>query len=349
MGEIHDLASGLPAHASASALGTGADVLSDVLRAGKLTGALFFMIDAAPPWQVAVPKAPAFAPLILPRARHIISYHVVTQGSCWGALLGEPPVAVSAGDILVFPHGDAYVMYQSPPPDGDIDFEYSLGFFRSMAAGELPFAVREGGAGAERLGLVCGFLGCDARPFNPLLATLPRMLHLRGAPEAQGDLLGRLVELTLAEVRSPRSGGECMRLGLSELMFVEVVRRHLATLPAGQTGWLAGLRDPAIGRVLALLHERPAEPWTLERLAGAAALSRSALAERFAHLVGQPPMQYLTQWRMQLAARRLADGGSKVAAVALEVGYASEAAFSRAFKKLTGASPAQWRRRSPGR
>lgn len=340
MGGRHDRESASPALRSG-----GGDVLSDVLRAGKLTGALFFLVDAAPPWKVAVPDARTFAPIILPHAQHVISYHVVTRGACSGALIGGPPVALAAGDILVFPHGDPYVISSAPIGDEEVDFHSSVAFFRLMAAGDLPFTVTEGGTGAERLQLTCGFLGCDARPFNPLLQTLPRMLHVRAPSAPEGDLLARLIELTLAESRADRPGGECIRLRLSELLFIEVVRRHLTSIPEAQAGWLAGLKDPAIGRALALLHQRPAHAWSLDELAGSVGMSRSALAERFSGFVGQPPMQYLGQWRMQIAARLLADGASKVAAVALEVGYGSEAAFSRAFKKATGVAPADWRRR----
>jgi AraC-like DNA-binding protein len=181
------------------------------------------------------------------------------------------------------------------------------------------------------------------RPFNPLLATLPRMLHVKGALRRQDERLDRLMQLTLAEARDPAPGGESVRLRLSELMFVEVIRSYLAGLPPEQAGWLAGLRDEYVGRALALLHERPAHGWTLDELAAEVGMSRSAFADRFARLVGEPPIQYLGRWRMQMAARLLADGTAKVAAVALEVGYDSEAAFSRAFKKLVGVSPAAWR------
>lgn len=346
MGGHHDRESGLHALRSGTEHATH-DVLSDVLRTAKLTGALFFLIDAAPPWEVGVPDSKDFASIILPRVQHVISYHVVTRGKCWGALIGEPPVALAAGDILVFPHGDAYVMSSAPVEGHDVDVRSSMEFFRLMAAGRLPFMVTEGGSGAERLHLMCGFLGCDTRPFNPLLQTLPRMLHVPAASAQENDLLGRLIELTIAESRADRAGGDCIRLRLSELLFVEVVRRHLASLPTVQTGWLAGLKDRSVGRALALLHERPEHAWTLDELASAVGLSRSALAERFSGFVGQPPMQYLAQWRMQVAARLLADGAAKVAAVALQVGYSSEAAFSRTFKKVTGVSPADWRRRSP--
>jgi AraC-like DNA-binding protein len=302
-------------------------------------------VDASSPWGYELPDGTALASAILPRAQHVISYHVVTRGACWGGLLRRPPVRLEAGDVLVFPRGDPYVMSLAPVLQGGPAAGEVLTFMRQMAVGQLPFAVREGGGGSERLNLVCGFLGCDLSPFNPLLTTLPRMLHVRRATGAAGDPLGQLIDFALAESREPRAGGECIRLRLSELMFVEVVRRHLATLPAGETGWLAGLRDPVVGRALACLHERPAHPWTLQTLARDVGLSRSALAERFTHFVGHPPMQYLARWRMQVAARLLADGAAKVSAVALEVGYDSEAAFSRAFKKIARVPPATWRDR----
>jgi AraC-like DNA-binding protein len=212
-----------------------------------------------------------------------------------------------------------------------------------MASGRLPFVVTEGGGGLERAQFVCGFLGCDVRPFNPLLEMLPRLLHMPRPPGAQNDLLERLIDLTLAEAQARHPGGESIRLGLSELIFIELVRRYVATRGEGATGWLAGLRDPAVGRALAVLHESPASPWTLDLLARRIGVSRSVLAERFVHLVGHPPMQYLTRWRMQLAARALSDGTSKVSAIGREVGYKSEAAFSRTFKRIAGVSPAAWR------
>ncbi|HWC03041.1 MAG TPA: AraC family transcriptional regulator [Methylomirabilota bacterium] len=319
-----------------------------MLRTVRLTGAVFFLVEASSPWRIALPDSRALAPLILPQAQHIISYHVVTDGSGWGGLLDDSPVRLESGDVLVFPHGDAYAMSIDSGARGGPDIAEVMTFMREIAARHLPFTIREGGGGSGRLHLACGFLGCDVRPFNPLLATLPRLLHVRRDAHSPGDPLGQLVDFTLAESREPRAGGECVRLRLGELMFVEVVRRYLATLPAEQTGWLAGLRDPKIGRALGLLHERPARPWTLGGLARDVGLSRSALADRFTHFVGQPPMQYLTRWRMQVAARHLAEGVTKVAAVAAEVGYDSEAAFNRAFKKAAGVPPGAWRRRHAG-
>ena len=324
------------------------DVLSDVLRTVRLTGAVFFRVDASPPWVIALPDGPTLARVILPRAQHVISYHVVARGACWGRLSDGTAVHLDTGDVLVLPQGDPYVMSSAPRLRGGPEPPEVLAFMRQMAAGQLPFTVAEGGGRPGRLHLVCGFLGCDARPFNPLLATLPRLLRVRRASGATRDPLGRLIDFTLAESRQTRAGGECVRLRLSELMFVEVVRRHLAALPAVAPGWLAGLRDPGVGHALALLHERPGRPWTLARLAREIGMSRSVLATRFARLVGHPPMQYLTRWRMQVAARLLADGSDKVATVALEVGYDSEAAFSRAFKRVAGVPPASWRARQAG-
>jgi AraC-like DNA-binding protein len=314
----------------------------------KLSGALFFLVDATSPWGIEVPHARAFAPIILPRAQHVVSYHIVLHGSGYASVPGTEPKRFTAGDIIVFPHADPYAMLSRPNQQPEFTEDQTLDFFRDLAAGKLPFVIKEGGGGSERAQFVCGFLGCDVRPFNPLLDTLPRMLFVKRPAEARSDVLDRLIELTLAEAEHQRAGGECIRLGLSELIFVEVLRRYLASLEADQTGWLAGLRDPGVGRALALLHKNLAHGWSLGELARATGMSRSVLADRFMHLVGCPPMHYLAQWRMQVAARLLSDGGRKISAIAYEVGYSSEAAFSRAFKKITGVPPATWQEQWPG-
>ncbi len=323
--------------------GLTGDPLSDVLRMVKLTGALFFVVHASSPWGIEVPPADAYSAIILPRAQHVVSYHIVLKGSGWASVPEIGSTSFHAGDILVFAHGDPYALLSAPGQPPEFDSTGTVRFFRDMAAGRLPFVVEEGGGGPEQAQFVCGYLGCDIKPFNPVLSTLPRLLHVRRNQLASGGLLDRLVELTLAETQTRRIGGDCVRLGLSELMFVEVVRRYLETLPAGQVGWLSGLRDPAIGRVLQMLHDHPAHGWTLNELAERAGVSRAILAERFVHLVGCPPMHYLTLWRMQVAARLLVDKAMKIAAAAHAVGYESEAAFSRAFKKAVGVSPAAWR------
>jgi AraC-like DNA-binding protein len=315
------------------------DTLSDVLRAVRLTGAVFFAIDAADPWVTEAPPAAAIAPHIMPGVEHVIEYHVITAGNCWGGLIGEPAIRLEAGDVIVFPQGDAHVISSAAGMRAELDTTPHERASRSS----LPIAISIEGGGADRTQFICGFLGCDARPFNPLLATLPRVIHLRGSGE-NGSVLRHLVELAVAESGSPRAGSDCMLARLSELLFIEVVRRYVAALPAENVGWFAGLRDEQIGRALQKLHQRPAHPWSLEELAKEVGMSRSMLADRFAHFVGVPPIQYLAQWRIQLAAGLLRSNNSGLAEIAERVGYGSEAALSRAFKRWVGVAPALYRR-----
>jgi AraC-like DNA-binding protein len=243
---------------------------------------------------------------------------------------------LAAGDVIVFPKGDANTLSSSPGQRGSPD----MSMYHRQTDRPLPFVIRHGSDGPERTRFICGYLGCDLRPFNPLLAALPRRMHMRGL---SATWLGGFTRQLTEESRLGRAGADTVITRLAELMFIEALRRYLEDLPAGQTGWLAGLRDEVVGRALALLHARPAHPWTLAELARESASSRSRLAERFTEMVGLPPMQYLTRWRMQVAANLLAQGGAKVAGVASEAGYDSEAAFSRAFKKATGMAPGAWR------
>jgi len=335
---------GVSAPAGPEAGASGNDPLSDVLRTVKLTGAMFFLVDATSPWCVDVPHARTFSRIVQPRARHIISYHIVVRGAGIASIPGHDPVPISAGDVIVFPHGDPYVMQSAPGVPPEFDEAETLQFFRDMAAGNLPFVVAEGGGSDPPAQFLCGFLGCEAHPFNPLLAALPNLVRVQR--HGGGDLLDRLIEITLAEAQTSRAGGACIRLRLSELLFVEVIRRHLQALPASKNGWLGALADATVGRALALMHQRPAHPWGLDELARKTGASRSVLAERFTQLVGYPPMQYLTRWRMQIAAGLLSDGRAKVSAVGLEVGYASEAAFSRTFKRIAGISPSNWQKKA---
>ena len=318
------------------------DTLSDVLRSVRLTGAVFFDVETRAPWVAESPHAREIADSVLPGVQHVIPYHVVTSGSGYAALIGEPPIRLEAGDVIVLPHGDAHVMSSEPGLRGKVD----IATYRPPPEMPLPVLFRPGPEGPRETSLVCGFLGCDIAPFNPLIACLPRVLHDSASRGRRDNWLAQFVHHAVVEAREARAGGACMLSKLSELMFVEVVRRHLESLPEGRTGWLSGLRDPQIGRALASLHERPSHAWTLESLAHAAAMSRSAFADRFGDLVGAPPMRYLAQWRMQLASTLLARGDRTLPEIAREVGYQSEAAFSRAFKKLVGASPGNWRKRS---
>jgi AraC-like DNA-binding protein len=335
----HDRSSGLLAAAS------GIDPLSDVLRTLRLTGSFFFVVDARSPWAVTVPEGRSIAPVIGPQAQDVISYHLVLKGSCWAGLASDASVRVQGGEIIVIPHGDPYVMATSPGRHEHAPLSIALDFFREQSGLRLLNTVREGGDGPDELNLVCGFLACDALPFNPVLSALPRLVHLPAARAPEDGRLNTLVEFALAESRENLAGSDCVLLRLSELLFVEVVRRYVATLPEEQAGWLAGLRDPVVGRALGLLHGQPGRRWDLATLSHEVGASRSSLSERFTSLLGEPAMQYLTRWRMQVAARLLSDDAAKVSAVASDVGYDSEAAFSRAFKKVAGVSPAEWRSR----
>jgi AraC-like DNA-binding protein len=328
-----------------------ADALSSVLRAVRLRGALFYYIEGASPWVAEAPPAADIIPAILPGAGHMIEFHGIVEGSCWAAVVGEPPLRLEAGDVILFPQGDAHVLSSAPgmrAPAVDRSFYFSprppqLPYALSMREAQITTARLDGG-GQDRATIVCGFLGLDARPFNPLLAALPRVLVVPGHALGPGSWVTTFLRVVVAESNQRRPGGEAVLERMSEMLFVEVLRRHVDSLPAEQTGWLAGMRDPGVGRALALLHERPAEAWTLERLSAEAGLSRSSLHERFVHFIAQPPMQYLTRWRMQLASGLLRDTGAKLVEVALGVGYESEAAFCRAFKREVGVSPGAWRR-----
>lgn len=318
------------------------DALSDVLRTVRLTGAIFFDIHASEPWVAETPPGEAIVGAMFPGSEHLICYHIITQGNCWACVPGEAPMRLSAGDIIVLPHGDTHVLSSTPGLRRTPD----MALYRLPSDGQLPVKISMGDAQGAAAHFVCGFLGWDARPYNPVLTALPRVIVVND--HVGGGALAAYAQFALAESKEPRMGGQCVLGRLSELMFVDVVRRYLETLPADRTDWLAGLRDPFVGRALAVFHRDPARTWTIESLARNVGLSRSGLAERFTQFVGQPPMQYLTSWRMQLAANHLLGGTESIAAIANRVGYDSEAAFSRAFKKVVGTPPGQWRNHRDG-
>jgi AraC-like DNA-binding protein len=317
-----------------------ADALSDVLRTIRLTGATFFDVAASAPWVAEQLPADRVMPKILHGAGHLIAYHVVTEGRCFANIIGEEPVVVEAGEVIVFTRGDPHVMASHPGMRAQpVAVEDTLS---ALATTQLPFMINYGGKGPVAARLVCGFLACDAQPFNPLLDNLPPVIKVGEGRD--GPWLSQFIRVASIESAEKQAGGESVLARLSELMFIEVVRRHLNSLPMSQGGWLAGLRDPFVGRALSLIHAKPACNWTIEDLAQEVGLSRSVLAERFAQLVGVPPMQYLAQWRMQIASGMLSGGRVNIATVAAETGYGSEAAFSRAYKRIVGVSPSVRRR-----
>ncbi len=318
------------------------DVLSDVLLAVRLTGALFFDVEARSPFAAESPSSAVIGARVMGDADHVIGFHVVTEGSCWSEVIDrpEPAVHLSAGEMVIFPGGDGNIMASAPGMRGEPRFEQ---YYRPVDE-MLPFSLTMNrDADADRCRFVCGFLACDTRPFNPLLTALPRIVRAPVSPQSWQWMAGLLDAAVVASGNSG-AGREAMLAKLAELMFVEALRAHLEGLPPDARGWVAGLRDSQVGRALQVIHGRPGEPWTLPRLARAIGMSRSSLAERFTAYVGIPPMQYLTRWRLQLAARLLEDGRATVSQAAATVGYQSEAAFTRAFKRYVGESPGAWRR-----
>ncbi len=323
------------------------DILTDVLRAVHVSGAIFFDVHAASPWAAEAPHSREIRALVMPEAQHLIEYHVLVSGSCWAALVDGslPPVELRPGSIVIFPHGDAHVLASDPALRGPLDL---APFAPATPDNPRPFYLDPGGDGPETARIICGFLGCDAGPFNPLLRALPRILHVAEGTRAGDGWLGLLIEATVRESEARRLGGGGVLSKLSELLFIEAVRRYAETQPDDARNWLVGLREPLVGRALRLLHADPARAWTLPALAREAGASRTALAQRFAEHMGMPPMAYLTAWRMQIAAGLLSSGALTVAQVAERVGYELEASFGRAFKRSTGTAPSAWRRAGIG-
>ncbi|MCW5666079.1 MAG: AraC family transcriptional regulator [Piscinibacter sp.] len=330
-----------------------ADPLSDVLRSVRLRGSVFFHVSCRDEWAAQAPSSKVMGPAVMPGAEHVIEYHMIVKGEGWVAVDGEPPLRLREGDIVMLPHGDEHVVSSAPgvtPADerGDwlvrmrddpkpIPVTYRGGMFevgRGLPPDEATAVI------------VCGFIAVDLKPFNPLIEALPRLLHLPA--EGVGAWVAPMLEHAAAETGARRAGSAALLQRVSEMVFVDGARRYLDSLPAQSRGWLSALRDRQVGRAIALMHGDPAAPWTLDDLGRRVGLSRSALHERFVALIGMPPMQYLTSWRMQCGARLLRESHLSVAAVALEIGYDSEAAFSRAFKRATGLPPATWRRGQAG-
>lgn len=328
------------------------DTLSDVLRSIHLRGAVFYYLSFGHEWAVEAPPAQEITSTVIPGAQHVIEYHVITKGSGRAAIAGQAPVRLETGDIIMFPHGDAHVLSSGP---GVEPIRFGLDWIHATRHAPKPVPIvfstlhdfSFGAPAPESVNHVaCGFLGCDLRPFNSLIATLPRLLHLPAAED--GAWISQVILQAVNASHNKRPGGEAVLERISEMIFVDAVRRHVERLPEDSTGWLAGLRDRQVGRALALIHDSPARAWTIAALAGEVALSRSAFHDWFVRLVGQPPMQYLTQWRMDVAATLLRQSGAPVASIAQDVGYESEAAFTRAFKRQVGTPPARWRRMQNG-
>jgi len=319
------------------------DPLSDVLSTVRLEGAVFLDAEGTAPW-CARTRFGLMAAAGLPGQESPAAFfHFMLEGRCRVRLeSGGETLEAGPGDMILLPHDDTHILgsdLQLAPHD-------STRLVSIPAPGEM-MRVRIGGGG-KATRFVCGYLFCDRRTSRPLFDSLPRLLRIPLGAAAGAAWITELVRAGVRETAAARPGGASMLAKLSELLFVEAMRRFAESLPAGQRGWLAALRDPQLGRALALMHADPARAWTVDELAREVALSRSALGERFGALVGEPPMQYLTRWRLALAAQALRAGSEAVARIAERVGYDSEAAFNRAFKREFGAPPAKWRRAAAG-
>jgi AraC-like DNA-binding protein len=318
------------------------DALSQTLSVVRLVGAIFINAKFTAPWCYQSPSAGAAAPLLEPGAERVVIFHLITEGECHVEIGGEPPVRLTAGDVVVFPQGHAHRMCSKPgvPPARGARLDEVL----SRRPRQLIYG---GGGPATRL--VCGYLACDKRLADMLLAGLPVLLRVNVRGSSAGMWLEASVRYALAEARSPRPGGAGVLAKLAEVLFIEVLRLYVNQQSEGRIGWLAAVGDRIVGAALNQLHARPAHPWTLDELAREAHTSRSVLAERFQYLVGSSPMQYLTQWRMLLAANLLTRSNAPLARIAEDVGYQTDTAFNRAFRREFGSPPATWRRSQSAR
>ena len=319
------------------------DALSEVLRVIKLDSAVFFNAEFSEPWCLTSPESRALAPVLAPDAGHVIIYHLLCEGRAYVQLHDGERLALSAGDLVTFPHGHAHVLGGGPrvtPVD---------------AGAALPGVLQRGlelmrmGGGGASARFICGFLSCDPHLSESFLGGLPPLIKVNIRDDPSGQWLENSLKFSVTQAANREAGASAVLAKLSEVAFAETLRRYVRGLPEGQTGWLAAARDEAVGRALTLLHRRHAHPWTVAELAREAGLSRTVLSERFRHFLGEPPMAYLTRWRLLLGARALTSTSHSAAQIAAEVGYESEAAFNRAFKREYGLPPARYRRERAGR
>jgi AraC-like DNA-binding protein len=313
------------------------DALSEVLKIIKLSGALFFNAEFSAPWCVASSQSSELAPLLCPGAGHVIIYHYLTEGHAYAQLSDGSRRDLGPGDVVIFPHGGAHSLGNGAGRPVD-----SLKIFAKNLSNGLKVA-RYGGGG-ELTKFVCGFMACDAGLSEIVLAGLPSMFVVNIANDPAGQWLANSIQFSVREAGGPGTGSDVVLARLSEVLFIETLRRFIHDLPDQQKGWLAGARDPVTGEALALLHKDPGRPWTVASIAHKVGVSRTRFAERFRHFLGETPMAYLARWRLKLAAETLVSSDASVGEIASGVGYASEAAFNRVFKREFGSPPAHFRR-----
>lgn len=314
------------------------DAFSEILSGVKLNGALFFSAEFSAPWCFASPESKTLAPVLAPRAPHLLIYHFVIDGSAFVQVVDGPSLELGPGDVVVLPHGDAHTMTSSR---GVTTASLTSAILSKVQSRDL--SPMQAGGGGDSARYVCGYMSCDPFLSRPILGGLPSVFKVNVRTDRSGQWLESSILHLVEEAASGRVGSDAMLAKLSEALFVDTLRRYVAGLPEKQTGWLAGARDPIVGKSLGLLHGRIAHPWTIADLADEVGISRSALVERFTRYLSEPPMTYLTHWRLQLAARSLKSTPRGLAEIAAEVGYESEAAFSRAFKREFGRPPGRYR------
>ena len=303
------------------------DVLADVLQSIHLHSTLYCRAQLGAPWGLGVPR------------REVATFHVVTGGTCWLAVEGVgKPLSLTAGDLVILPHGHAHTVTDQPNTPVT-EFED----FVSQHPPETNGMVYSGGKGAATT-LVCGGFQLDEYATNPLYSLLPMCLRASSQQRRANPWIRAIVKLVRAEANGHQPGAEAVITRLSEILFIQSVREYLSTVGDGQVGWFRALRDPQIGQALALIHHQPEETWTVESLARRVGLSRSALSAKFTLLVGTPPIQYMTDVRLTKAAALLRTHPATLIEVALSVGYESEVAFSKAFKRHFGVAPGAYRR-----
>ena len=318
------------------------DALSEFLRVIRLDSAIFFNAEFSEPWCYASPESRMLAPLLARGDGHVIIYHLLCDGRAYARLPGGDRVSLAAGDLVTFPHGDGHLL-GSGPSVTPIDAGTALPGLIDRGLGLMHF-----GGGGATCRFICGFLVCDPQLSQACLSGLPPLLKVSIRDDPSGQWLENSLRFSVTQAANREAGAGAMLAKLSEVVFAETLRRYVGGLPEGQTGWLAGARDAEVGRALALIHHRPAHPWSVADLAREAGLSRTVFSERFRHFLGEPPMGYLTRWRLQVGARALTSTSHSVAQIATEAGYESEAAFNRAFKRQYRMPPARYRRDKAG-
>jgi AraC-like DNA-binding protein len=314
------------------------DAFSEILSGVKLNGAVFFNAEFSAPWGFSAPASDRMAAELAPGAPHLVLYHLVIEGGAFVELPDGQSLELMPGDIVIFPHGDPHHM--SSGKDARRPFP-NYGIAAKIKSRDL--SPLQTGGGGEISRFVCGYMTCEPYLSRPILSGLPPVFKVNIRTDRSGHWLENSILHLVEEAASGRVGSEAMLAKLSEALFVDTLRRYVADLPEQQTGWLTGARDPIVGKSLGLMHSRIAHPWTIADLADQVGISRSALVERFTRYLSEPPMTYLTRWRLQMAARSLEKTSRGVADIAADVGYESEAAFNRAFKRQFGQPPGRYR------